>query len=283
MSATFQPLGAGEAGPLRTFLLREASQHLYLLGLLEEFGMGAASGQGTHVFWGRLERGALTAALFVGGGGALVVPSASPTPYVGALATAALAATPSLRLRACLGERGAVDAAVRALSRGAAPSVSRPQRLLVVSADDMGPFTNPRLRLAREEDLPRLVPLAAGDVEERLGHRPLVDDPEGFEARVRMRVRASRTYVLEEGGELVFKVDVGCRSQWGAELEGVYTHPAHRRRKHAILSLGQISRHLLSSLPRLALRLDEGDEAATTLARRVGYVPGPAQRWVLMG
>lgn len=279
MSVSLEPLGAADAPALRAFLLRDARQHLYLLGLLEEFGTTAdRAGQAPHTFWGRLEGGALTAVLFVGGDGGLLVPSASDPSHLTALARPL---ADSVRMRACLGERSAVDALVRLLG-GGTPRLSLAQRLYTVSADDMGPFTNPRLRLARDEDLARLVPLAAGDVEERLGHRPLEEDPDGFTARVRLRVRAGRTYVLEEEGELVFKVDVGCRSQWGAELEGVHTHPAHRRKGHALLSLGQISRHLLSSLPRLALRLNEGDERAATLARRVGYVSGPQQRLVLM-
>ena len=99
---------------------------------------------------------------------------------------------------------------------------------------------------------------------------------------MRQRVRARRTYVLEEGGELVFKVDVGSRSQHGAELEGLYTLPAQRRRGHATLCLGQISRHLLSSLPRLTLRVDEQDASLAGIARKVGFVPGRPQRLVLM-
>jgi uncharacterized protein len=278
MSATVQPLGEQDASALRAFLQKDVRQHLYLLGLLEEFGLEASPRHPPHVFWGRFDAGALTAVLFVGGNGGLVVPSAS-APDLFAPLTEHLWET--VRMKACLGERSAVDALVRLLGRGP-PRVSLQQRLFTVSPDDMGPFTNPRLRLAREEDLPRLVPLAAGDVAERMGHRPLEEDPEGFAARVRRRVVAGRTYVLEEHGELVFKVDVGCRSQWGAELEGIHTHPAHRRRGHATLSLGQISRHLLSSLPRLALRVDAQDERMATLVRRVGYVTGPLQRLVLM-
>src|SRR5690606_41512020 len=76
---------------------------------------------------------------------------------------------------------------------------------------------------------------------------------------------------------------IGSRSQWGAELEGLHTHRHHRRKGHALLNLGQISRHLLSSLPRLSLRVSEQDEVTAKIARRVGYVAGATQRLVLMG
>ena len=45
---------------------------------------------------------------------------------------------------------------------------------------------------------------------------------------VAQRVRARRTYVLEEDGERVFKVDIGSRSRFGAELENLYTVPSQR-------------------------------------------------------
>ncbi|HSP79746.1 MAG TPA: DUF4081 domain-containing protein, partial [Myxococcaceae bacterium] len=85
----------------------------------------------------------------------------------------------------------------------------------------------------------------------------------------------------EEEGELVFKVDIGSRSQYGAELEGLYTAPSQRGRGHCLLCLGQISRHLLSSLPRLVLRVDEKNESLARIARKVGYLAGRTQRLVL--
>lgn len=280
MPATIERLGAQHHDALRSFLTRDVKQHLYLLGLLEDFGVEGGDPDAPHAFWGRLERGELTAVLFVGGDGGLVVPSQGDPSHFHEL-TAPLAET--VVLRACVGERGPVDAVVRALGRGKKPRLSVPQRLFTVSADDMGPFTNPLLRLATEADIPRLVELSAEDLLERYGQNPLEMDPEALTQRVRHRVRDARSYVLEEEGELVFKIDIGSRSQWGAELEGLHTHRHHRRKGHALLNLGQISRHLLSSLPRLSLRVSEQDEVTAKIARRVGYVAGATQRLVLMG
>ena len=278
MSLHVEQLGSHHAEALRALLLKDPVHHLYLLGLLEEFGLQARPGPTGWAFWGRFEAGALASVLFVGGEGALLVPGSQDAASAAAFAQALGA---RLRVRGLLGERPAVDALVRALCPRT-PRLSRLQRLFSVSADDLGPFTNPTLRLAREEDLPRLLPLAMGAVREGLEREPLDEGAQLFEARVRQRVRARRTYVLEEAGELVFKVDVGSRSQHGAELEGLYTLPGHRRRGHATLCLGQISRHLLSSLPRLTLRVDEQDASLAGIARKVGFVPGRPQRLVLM-
>jgi hypothetical protein len=278
MPVTVEQLGQQDTAALRALLSKDPVHNLYLLGLLEEFGVTPRGGQARFAYYGRFDKGVLTAAVFVGGDGGLVVPSASDANATSVIADA-LAST--LRLKSTVGDKSAVDALVRSLCAGK-PRLSRTQRLFSVSADDLGPFTNPTLRLAREEDVPRLLPLALGYVREAMERDPQVEDPEHYESRVLQRVRQRRTYVLEEKGGLVFKVDIGCRSQYGAELEGLYTLPAERHQGHATLCLGQISRHLLSSLPRLTMRVDERDESAARIARKVGYLAGRTQRLVLV-
>lgn len=278
MPVTVEQLGPQDTDALRGLLAKDPVHNLYLLGLFEEFGLVSRPGRSRFAFYGRFEDRTLTAAVFVGGDGALVVPSASDAASIGTIAEA-LART--VKLRASVGDKPAVDVLVRHLCTER-PRISLTQRLFSVSADDLGPFTNPTLRLAREEDVPRLLPLAREAVREQMARDPLEEDRTGYEARVAQRVRGRRTYVLEERGELVFKVDVGSRSQHGAELEGLYTVPAERRKGHATLCLGQISRHLLSSLPRLTLRVDEKDESLARMARKVGYLARRTQRLVLM-
>jgi RimJ/RimL family protein N-acetyltransferase len=276
MPVTVQQLVPKDSDALRALLARDPTHNLYLLGLLAEFGIAPADSGCSYSFWGRFDGKTLTAAVFVGGHGGLVVPSASDGSATSIIADAL---AEHVRLKASVGEKPAVDALVRSLCSGK-PRLSKTHRLFAVSADDLGPFTNPLLRLARDEDLPRLVPLAAGAVRDLYDRDALAEDPH-FEERVAQRVRARRTYVLEENDALVFKVDIGSRSQFGAELEGLYTVPAERGKGHATLCLGQISRFLLSSLPRLTLRVDEKDESMARIARKVGYLAGRTQRLVL--
>lgn len=277
MPVTAAPLGPTEAAALRSLLTKEPSPNLYLLGILEEFGVMGPAGA-SFQFWGAFNDGELAAAVFVGGEGALIVPSAHPCALHEVVAEQL--AKSGVKLRSALGEREAVDVLVRYLTP-AKPRLCRSQRLFTATADDLGPFTNPTLRLAREDDVARLAPLAAGYVKETFGSDPLERDAEGFRARLLQRIRGKRTYVLDHEGQLVFKVDVGTRSQWGAELEGLYTDPKHRSQGHATLSLGQISRHLLSSLPRLTLRVPEEAQGIATMARKVGYVAGRNSRLVV--
>ena len=279
MASNVEPLAPKHLESLKALLAREPSHNLYLLGLLEEFGIVPASGRAPFTFWGRFLSGELTAAVFVGGSGGMIVPSSN---LPNAIADIARALNGKVKLGAALGEKGCIDVLMTHLGM-TRPKVSRAQRLFAVSADDLGPFTNPLLRLAVESDVEQLIPMAAQAVKEIMQRDPLDEDPEGFPLRVRQRVRSKRTYVLEEKGRLVFKIDVGSRSQFGAELEGLFTVPDERRQGHATLSLGQISRHLLSSLPRLTLRVDDLDPALGGVARKVGYLAGRAQRLVVMG
>jgi hypothetical protein len=279
MAATVEQLEAPHASALRALLSREPVQNLYLLGLLEEFGIVSSPGRAPFAFHGRFSDGVLTAAVFVGAQGGLVVPSADDP---GEIAAVASFLAGKVRLRSSIGYKPAVDELVRHLCP-TKPALSRSQRLYDVSADDLGPFTNPTLRLATEQDVPELIPLAAGAIRESLERDPLAEDAEGFRARVLQRVRGRRTYLLRVNDRLVFKIDVGSRSQYGAELEGLYTIDEERRCGHATLSLGQLSRHLLSSLPRLTLRVDDREPALAGVARKVGYAAGRVQRLVVSG
>lgn len=279
MASLVEPLTPKHLKPLKALLAREPSHNLYLLGLLEEFGIVPGAGREGFTFWGRFLADELTAVLFVGGLGGLMVPSSS---LPGSIAEIAKVLNGKVKLGSAIGEKGAIDVLVQHLCPTGRPKLSRLQQLYSVSADDLGPFTNPLLRLGTEADVEKLVPMAADAIKEIMKRDPMAEDPLGFPARVLQRVRSKRTYVFEEKGRLVFKIDVGSRSQFGAELEGLYTVPDERRRGHATLSLGQIARHLLSSLPRLTLRVDEKDPALAGVARKVGFLAGRTQRLVVI-
>lgn len=275
MPAVVEPLGPSHVSALRTLLARDTTHNMYLLGLMEEFGVVSNNTRAPFTFFGRFFDGELTASLFVGGGGGLLVPSASSPLHVGDIAKKLHGL---VQPRAIVGEQSVVDGLLRHFS--VTPRFAKLQRLFSVSPNDLGPFTNPLLRLATDGNLPRLVPMASACMKELLQRDPLTEDPTGFELRVRQRVKSGRTYVLEEKGELVFKLDVGTRSQFGAELEGLYTAPGHRNKGHATLCLGQISRFLMSSLPRLTVRVDDDTPHFANIARKVGYLQGRQQKLI---
>src|SRR5436190_23767759 len=134
MAVSVEPLHSRHLDLLRQLLAREPAHNLYLLGLLEDFGVTARPGRPPFNFYGRFVDDELTAAVFVGGDGALMVPSASPVNAIGDLAKSLAM---SFKAASILGDKIAVDVLAQHLC-SKKPSLSKTQRLFAVSADDLG-------------------------------------------------------------------------------------------------------------------------------------------------
>jgi uncharacterized protein len=277
MPMSVEVLGPVHVSALKGLLARDVIHNMYLLGVVDEFGVVCRPDREAFHFYGHFNGSDLTAAVFVGGYGGLVIPSASALSDITDIAQFLVG---KIQVQSALGEKNLVDGLLHRL--GAHPKFSKIQRLFSVSADDLGPFTNPRLRRARDADVPRLIDMSASAQTELVQRNPLDEDAEGFALRIRQRVNGGRTYVLEEDGDLVLKLDLGSRSTFGAEIEGLYTIPRERNKGHATLCMGQISRFLLSSLPRLTVRVDDTSSHFTSIVRKVGFLPGRLQRLVWM-
>ncbi|HYR56732.1 MAG TPA: DUF4081 domain-containing protein [Myxococcaceae bacterium] len=264
MSSEVKQLGPEQASALGALLARQPCRNLHLLAALDEQGHWQVP---STLFYGYFSSGELRAAVLVQPSSGRVVPGACEAADAMALALGLSGRAP---LRSCLGDRHAVEA----LSRNLCSSVPRwvqPHRLFTVSPDYLGPFVTPALRLAKEGDLPRLVQLAAAENKEVLARDPLPASAEQLRADVFDRIRAQRTWVLEMEGRLVFKADVAARSRFGAEVQGVFTAPESRSRGYATVALGQLSRQLLSALPRVTLRIAESGHSLLAVAKKVGY------------
>lgn len=273
-------LGVGDEEELRAFLLRDPVQNLFLLGVLEDHGVTGIPG-GTPVGFVGIRRGderRLAGVVFVGGNGRLLVPSC-PDPEDATAAGAFLAG--HFRIDHLVGERTAADALWRGLDLPR-PRTCRDHRLLLLTPECCGPHVA-ALRQAGQADLGAVVELSRQLHREELDVDPLAVDPVGFRRRAAERIAAGRVFVLDHEGEVAFRAEVGTRCRYGAQVEGVITAPAHRRRGLATRAMGQLGRMLLAGLPRVTLHVADDNAPALALYRRLGFVPALPFRRIVAG
>jgi len=129
----------------------------------------------------------------------------------------------------------------------------------------------PELRPAEHEDLEEVVRVQAGLVSDESGVDPLSSDREGFRARCLMRVRRGRTWVVTQGGRLIFKAEVYAETPQVAYLEGVYVAPEWRGGGYGLRCLSQLTRNLLRRSDSVCLLVNESNAAARAFYRKAGY------------
>jgi uncharacterized protein len=128
-----------------------------------------------------------------------------------------------------------------------------------------------RARLARRGDEDRVLSLSAAMYLEEMGEDPLARDPAGYRRRVRVLTERGWTFVYEFDGELVFKMDIGCASQHGAQIQGVYVPPELRGRGLGTHAMGACCALAFERHPTLSLYVNDFNRPAVALYERLGF------------
>jgi predicted GNAT family acetyltransferase len=103
-----------------------------------------------------------------------------------------------------------------------------------------------------------------------LGYDPRTNRT-SFGAGVRRSIGLGQWWIAIEEGELRFQLNVGARTKATAQLQGVWTPPAFRKRGYAVRALTAIARHLLQTNPSLSLYVNDFNRDAIALYERVGF------------
>ena len=113
---------------------------------------------------------------------------------------------------------------------GPARTIRHEQLLMSTGVDpgDWGVAIDPRVRLARMDELDLVVPAAAAMFTEEIGYPPFVGSSANYRAVVSGLIRSGRTYVWVDQGRVLFKADVGSVGVDAAQIQGVWLAPALR-------------------------------------------------------
>lgn len=127
-----------------------------------------------------------------------------------------------------------------------------------------------RVRQARADEWRTVADGSAAMIEGELGYDPRRRVPD-FAAGIRAAIAQERWWVGEAAGTLCFFCSVGPWCRVTAQLQGVWTPPAMRGRGFASAALSAICERLLAVSPTLSLHVNDFNDVAVALYRRIGF------------
>lgn len=248
--------------PLEELLLGDRLTNLFLLGYLDVIPVSAAH------WYGIVSGDAVVAATLIVPG-RLCVPFA-PDPHDARFIGAQL----RREHRACMtvGPRDASDALWSSWAFDTQVDRCHDQRLYVCDRAVPSPGV-PGFRQATAADVDVLVRQSAQMEWEDVGRRPYDEDPTGYAAAIRRRVDSGQTWVIERGGRLVFQINVGTTTTWGAQVGGTYVPADQRGQGLAVAGMAELGKRLIPMHSRLTLHVHESNTPAVRTYERTGYRP----------
>ena len=157
-------------------------------------------------------------------------------------------------------------------SWGPAREVRARQPLLAIE----GPPTvlpDPRVRPVRSAELDVLLPAAVAMFTEEVGVSPLrTDGGAAYRARVADLVRAGQSLAWIEGGQVVFKADVGAVSRAACQVQGVWVAPQFRGQGIGQRGTAAVVEYARTTIaPIVSLYVNDYNTAARSAYQRVGF------------
>ena len=269
-AARTEVLGRGMEAEALEFLSERPAHAVNLIGLVRDNGLVSPLNRGT--FYGcRDEAGRLEGVALVGH--ATLFEARTER----ALRSIARVAQESTGLHMVLGEAAPVAEFWRQYRAGAHQPMRLACRELMFEFghDDAAvtgcPEPGSVPRRATLEDLPLVMPVQAEMIEDESGVNPLVSDPEGYRRRCERRVELGRTWVVTEGGRLLFKAEVIAETEQVVYLEGVHVAPDERGRGQGLRCLSWLTREILRRADSVCVLVNELNTPAQGLYRKAGF------------
>ncbi|QDO89112.1 GNAT family N-acetyltransferase [Ornithinimicrobium ciconiae] len=158
---------------------------------------------------------------------------------------------------------------------GPAREVRRHQPVMTMSTPPslVGVACDPMVRPATVEETDLVVPAAAAMFTEEIGYPPYRGSDRAYRLSVGALVRAGRSLVRIEDGEVVFKADVGSVALDVAQIQGVWVNPRYRGQGLAVPAMAAVVEHVLTHIaPTVTLYVNNFNAPAIATYRHVGFV-----------
>ena len=165
--------------------------------------------------------------------------------------------------------------------RGRPTHLNRRQEFYVLRPEDLAPPTV-TVRAAEGRDLEAVIDMSAQMLAEDFDLPVGSLSREGIRETMRHRIRDGRTWVLEDAGEIVYKVDVGALFSGGAQIEGVFTRPERRGRGWATAGTAAVCAELLKTARFVTLHVDTENSPARRAYENAGFRRFSAFQLVLL-
>lgn len=127
------------------------------------------------------------------------------------------------------------------------------------------------IRPGLERDLAWLMDASVRLNEEDLGIPARSVDRRVLERRVRDRIRQASTWIVEDAGKAVCKLEIGNDGPAGSLIEGVFTEEAVRGRGFARKLCAEVARRQLQRRCRVGLHVSRANDRAFRAYRAAGF------------
>ncbi len=155
---------------------------------------------------------------------------------------------------------------------GPAREVRHDQPLMALDSAPAVP-ADPLVRPVRTDELERYLPAAISMFIEEVGVDPRSGDGgASYRARVSELIAGGRAFARFEGGEVVFKAEIGALSSSVGQIQGVWVHPDRRGQGLGAAGTAAVVTRLLRGMGRTAsLYVNSFNQPALAVYRRIGF------------
>src|SRR3954452_19468341 len=149
----------------------------------------------------------------------------------------------------------------------------RPRQPLMAIEGPPAVTPEPRVRPVRPREDDVLLPAAVAMFTEEVGVSPLrLDGGAGYRARVEDLVRAGQSLAWIEGGEVLFKAEIGAASRGVCQVQGVSVAAAPRGRGIGAAGTAAVVEYARAAIaPVVSLYVNDFNAPARAAYRRVGF------------